>query len=395
MKQKSTSFAEFVALIALMISLVALSIDGMLPALPKIGQDLGVTRANDNQLVISALLLGLAFGQLFYGPLSDSMGRKKPIFMGFGIFIVGCLLSLFAPTYPIMLAGRVLQGLGMAGPRAVSTALVRDLYEGDKMAKVMSYVMTVFILVPMIAPAYGQVIIAFAGWRAIFASFIVLSLITSLWFAFRQAETLVIEKRKPFSVKRILYVSKEVITTKAAFAYTLAAGLISGAFLGYLNSAQQIFQDQYQLGNRFPLYFAIIALGIGAASFVNAQLVMRYGMKRLAKLALNTLTVLSVMAFVIAFAQQGNPPLWQLMTYLMTSFFCVGILFGNLNALAMEPLGHVAGIGAAIVGSLSTLISVPLGTWVGLSYNNTILPLIIGLAVLSALSILVMRWAEA
>ncbi len=322
------------------------------------------------------------------------MGRKKPIFMGFGIFILGCLLSLFAPTYPIMLAGRVLQGLGMAGPRAVSTALVRDLYEGDKMAKVMSYVMTVFILVPMIAPAYGQTIIAWAGWRAIFASFIGLSVLICLWFAFRQAETLVLEKRKPFSMKRILYVSKEVITTKVAFAYTLAAGLISGAFLGYLNSAQQIFQDQYQLGNRFPLYFAIIALGIGAASFVNAQLVMRYGMKRLAKLALNTLTVLSVIAFVIAFAQQGNPPLWQLMTYLMTSFFCVGILFGNLNALAMEPLGHVAGIGAAIVGSLSTFISVPLGIWVGLSYNNTILPLITGLVVLGALSIVVMRWAE-
>ncbi len=395
MKQKSTSFAEFVALIALMISLVALSIDAMLPALPKIGQDLGVLRANDNQLVISAFLLGLAVGQLFYGPLSDSIGRKKPIFIGFGIFIVGCLLSLFAPSYPIMLAGRVLQGLGMAGPRAVSTALVRDLYEGDKMAKVMSYVMTVFILVPMIAPAYGQAIIAWAGWRAIFASFIALSLITSLWFAFRQAETLGLEKRKPFSMKRILYVSKEVITTKVAFAYTLAAGLISGAFLGYLNSAQQIFQDQYQLANRFPLFFAIIAIALGVASFVNAQLVMRYGMKRLAKLSLNTLTVFSVIAFFIAFAQQGNPPLWQLMTYLMISFFCVGILFGNLNALAMEPLGHVAGIGSAIVGSLSTLISVPLGTWVGLSYNNTILPLITGLAVLGALSILVMRWAEA
>lgn len=387
-------FAEFVSLMALMISIVALSIDAMLPALPAIGQDLAVQRANDNQLIISALFLGLALGQLIYGPLSDSIGRKTPIFVGFGIFILGCLLSLFAPSYPVMLLGRFLQGLGVAGPRSVSLALVRDLFEGNKMAKVMSYVMTVFILVPMIAPAYGQAIIVLANWRAIFTSFIILALITSLWFALRQAETLHVTKRTPLSLTRVLTASKEIMTNKTVLGYTLAAGLISGAFLGYLNSAQQIFQEHYQLGNRFPLFFAIISIALGVASFTNAQLVMRYGMKRLANTALNALTVLSTIALIIALWQAGIPPLWQFMVYLLLAFFCVGILFGNLNSLAMQPLGHIAGIGAALVGSVSTLISVPLGTWIGLSYNNTVVPLIVGLAVLAGLSVVVIWLAE-
>ena len=391
---KQPSFPEFVSLIAMMTAIIALAIDAMLPALPNIGQDLGVQRENNSQLVISTLFLGLALGQLIFGPLSDSAGRKPPIFIGFALFIVGCLMSLFAPNFATMLAGRFLQGLGVSAPRSVSLALVRDLYEGDKMAEVMSYVMTVFILVPMIAPAYGQFIMGLASWRAIFTSFIILAVLTSLWFALRQGETLSKDKRRPFSFKQIYSASKEIISTRAALGYTLAAGFISGAFLGYLNSAQQIFQDQYKLGNLFPLYFAIISLSLGAASFINARLVTRYGMKRLATTSLNVMTLFSVAGFIIALIQAGNPPLWQFMIYLLLTFFCVGILFGNLNALAMQPLGHIAGIGAAIVGALSTFISIPLGTWIGLSFNNTILPLIAGLAILGAISVGVVWWVQ-
>lgn len=391
---KNLPFAEFITLLALMISLVALSIDAMLPALPEIGQALGVQRANDSQLVVSVLFLGLALGQLIYGPLSDSIGRKPPIYLGFAVFIAGCLLSLFATSYPVMLGGRLLQGLGVAGPRSVSLALVRDLFEGDAMAKVMSYIMTVFILVPMIAPAYGQAIVTLASWRAIFTSLIVLATFSGLWFALRQRETLELDKRRPFTPQRLGTALKEIFSHKTAFGYTLAAGFISGAFLGYLNSAQQLFQEHYSLGARFPLYFAIIAVALGAASFLNGQLVMRYGMKRLATTAVTVLTGLSSLALVIALVQAGKPPLWQFMAYLLAAFFCVGILFGNLNALAMQPLGHIAGVGAAVVGSLSTLISVPLGIGIGQSYNDTVLPLVAGLAILAALCLLVMRWAD-
>lgn len=387
------SFTEFVTLTATMISLVALSIDAMLPALPEIAQDLGVSGTNERQLVVSVLFLGLAVGQLFYGPLSDTTGRKPAIYAGFGLFIAGCLLSLLATSFPVMLVGRALQGFGVAGPRAVTVALVRDKYEGAAMARVMSFVMAVFILVPMIAPAFGQAVLWVANWRAIFGSFLVLAMVTLVWFALRQPETLAVGDRKPLSWRRVTAVAREILSSKTAFGYTLAAGLVSGAFLGYLNSAQQIFQDQYGVGERFPLYFATVALSLGVASFVNAQLVMRYGMRALSRWALFALSGLAIVTLV-GVALAGSPPLWGLLAYLMASFFCIGILFGNLNALVMMPLGHIAGIGAAVVGSVSTLLSVPLGTAIGLSYNGTIVPLVAGLAVLGVLSILVMRWVE-
>lgn len=387
-------FGEFVALMAMMISIVALSTDVMLPALSDIGDALSVQRENSSQLIVSFLFLGLAVGQVIYGPLSDSVGRKPMIYAGYVLFICGCLLSMFASNFSIMLLGRLLQGIGVAGPRSITVALIRDQYEGRAMARVMSFVMAVFILVPVIAPTLGQAILIFASWRAIFGVLLTLALLTAIWFAIRQPETLPVDHRIPFSLKRILSALREIFTHRIAFGYTIGAGLISGAFLGYLNSAQQIFQEQYELGTKFPLYFAIIALAIGCASFLNGRLVLRYGMRNLTTWSVSTLVALSMIFSVIALLLSGNPPLFALMIYLMTSFFCVGILFGNLNSLAMEPLGHIAGVGAAVVGSLSTLISVPLGTLIGQSYNSTILPLVGGFAILSTLSLVVMRWAE-
>ena len=387
-------FGEFVALMAMMISLVALSIDGLLPALPEIGQALGVQRENDNQLIISLLFLGLAVGQMIYGPLSDSMGRKPAIYGGFGLFILGCLLALFATSFPVLLIGRVMQGLGAASPRIVTVALVRDQYDGRAMARVMSFVMAVFILVPVIAPLFGQIILIVAHWRAIFGAYLVLALIASIWFALRQPETLAPNRRIPFSLARLAMAIREIFANRIAFGYTLATGLISGAFIGYLNSAQQVFQEQYGLGRLFPLYFAVLALSIGSASFLNARLVMRYGMRLLSRSALLTIGGLSIIFWAIAYVLAGHPPLWALMIYFLISFFCIGMLFGNLNALAMEPLGHIAGVGAAVVGSLSTLISLLLGTLIGQSYNGTILPLVGGFALLSATAVIVTRWAE-
>ena len=394
-KQKAgPSYVEFVVLMSMMMSLTALSIDAMLPALPQIGSDLNVQNGNTRQLVISIIFLGLALGQLFFGPLSDKTGRKPAIYAGYALYIAGALMSLLAISFPILLLGRFLQGVGVSAPRAVTLALVRDRFEGRAMARVMSFIMTTFILVPMIAPSLGQAILLYSGWRAIFGSFILLAIITLAWFALRLPETLAPENRAPFSLGRIISATGEILKTRSSLGYTVSAGLISGAFIGYLNSSQQIFQEQYALGELFPLLFAVIALSIGVASLLNTVLVMRFGMRLLVSRSLIIIFGLSLIAFLIALLAAGQPPLWLFMAYLMLTFFCVGILFGNQNSLAMEPLGQMAGIGAAVVGALSTLISMPLGTIIGQSYNGTILPLILGMAVLAGLAIFVVRWAE-
>jgi len=388
------SYVEFVVIVSLMMSLTALSIDAMLPALAQIGTDLGVQNPNDRQLVVSILFLGLAIGQLFFGPLSDNTGRKPAIFSGYALFVAGAITAIFSSSFPMLLVGRFLQGMGVSAPRAVTLALVRDRYEGRAMAQVMSFVMTVFILVPMIAPSLGQAILLFAGWRAIFVALVGMALSTLLWFAIRMPETLAQDQRAPFSIKRITAATLEVVQIRTALGYTLSAGLVSGAFIGYLNSAQQIFQEQYNLGELFPIYFGVIAFSIGLASFLNARLVLRFGMRFLVRWSLVVILALACVGFGIALLTAGQPPLWFLMSYLMLTFFCIGILFGNQNSLAMEPLGHLAGIGAAVVGSLSTMISMPLGTIIGQNYNGTVLPLIFGLGILALLSIFVVKWAE-
>lgn len=388
------SFKEFVIIISLMMSLAALSTDAMLPALPQIGSELGVQSTNDRQLVVGILFLGLAIGQLFYGPLSDKTGRKPAIYIGFGLYILGNLFSFVAPNFQIMLVGRLIQGLGISAPRSVILALVRDRYKGRRMAQVMSFVMTVFILVPMIAPTLGQTILLFAGWRSIFLAFIGIAVIAVTWFGVRMPETIKAENRAAFSLQRIVNASFDIVKNRTALGYTLSAGLIGGAFLGYLNSAQQIFQEQYGLGPRFPLVFAIVASSLGLASFLNARLVMRFGMRFLVRWSLIIIFGLAVIVFGLALSFDGQPPFPLFMVYIMMTFFCVGILFGNQNSLAMEPLGRLAGIGAAIVGSLSTFISMPIGTTIGQNYNGTVIPLVVGLAILSGLSNLIVFWTE-
>ncbi len=383
---------EFVALMALMISIVALSTDAMLPALSLIGADLGVADANDNQFVVSAFFLGLAFGQIFFGPISDSVGRKPAINAGFAIFAVGCVLSIVATDFDTMLAGRVLQGVGAAGPRTVAVALVRDQYAGRGMARIMSFVMTVFILVPIGAPLLGQGFLYIATWHSIFGLFLGLAAVAVIWMSFRQPETLPRDKRRPFSLMRIRRAMLEVVTTRVAVGAAAAAGIIFSAMIGYLTSSQQIFQDTYGVGDLFSVYFAVLAVAIGAASLTNARLVMRLGMRRLTVRALIALMALSAVFFVIALSMSGVPPLWAFMGYGMPTFFCMGILFGNLNAMAMEPLGHIAGVGSAVVTSLTGFISLALGSMIGQSYDGTVLPLVAGYGVLASLALLLVLW---
>ncbi len=392
--RREPAYGEFVILVSFMSSLAALAIDAMLPSLPQIGSDLNVQNGNDRQLVVSVLFLGLAVGQLFFGPWSDNIGRKPAIYAGYALFIAGSLLSVFANNFTMMLMGRLLQGVGISSPRAVTLALVRDRYAGRAMARVMSFVMSVFILVPMLAPTFGQAILMFSGWRAIFLSFVLMAIVTLIWFALRMPETLAPENRSTFSLQQIISTIRAIFNIRITVGYTITTGLILGMFLGYLNSTQQIFQEQYALGASFPLYFAVLSLSQGMASLANTRAVMRFGMRYLVGRSLFFIFGLSILALGIALLTAGHPPLWILMLYLMLTFFGIGILFGNMNALAMEPLGHLAGIGAAVVGSLSTLISMILGTMIGRSYNGTILPLVTSIVILTGLSILVVRWTE-
>ena len=386
--------AEFVPLAALLMSLVALAIDVMLPALPAIGSDLGAVHPNDVQYVVTAVFLGLGAGQLFFGPLSDRIGRKPAIYAGLATFMAGCLVSIYAPTFEAMIAGRVLQGIGVAGPRIVTVALVRDQYEGRPMARIMSFTMAVFILVPAIAPALGQGVLLLSGWRAIFVTIFVFAAAALVWLAIRQPETLPAERRLPFSPRALGRAVREVLGIRPALGYTVAAGFAFSPFIAYLSSAQQIFQDAYGVGRLFPAYFGALALAIGGAAIVNGRLVMRYGMRRLSNGAAGAIALVSAAAWAGLFAFDGLPPLWLFLAYFLVVFLCVGLLFGNLNALAMEPLGHIAGVGAAVVASLATVISVPLGGFIGQRFDGTLYALVGAFAVFGFGMLAASWWAE-
>ena len=314
--QHTLPFKEFIALMALMMSIVALSIDAVLPALESIGDSLGVTNGNDNQLLIGSLFIGMAFGQLLFGPLSDSVGRRRSMIMGYLVFFAGSLIALIANDYDTMLFSRFLQGFGIAAPKVLSTAIVRDLYEGRAMARVMSFVMMIFILVPMLAPIFGQLILTMANWRSIFVAIALIGLISLVWYLLRQGETLAPEDQADFTVSRTMDALKFILSNRPSFGYTIASGIISGPFIFYLSSSQQLFQKTYELGQWFPLYFAGLALSIGLSSFINGNQVMKFGMHRIVRFALILMSISSLLFIFIAWGFNGLPALWITTIYL-------------------------------------------------------------------------------
>lgn len=392
--RREIGFSEFVALMAFVTCFVAMSIDLMLPALSQIGQDLEVLRDNDTQLIITTIFIGVAIGHIFYGPLADVVGRKPATYLGFAIFILGTSISLLSYSMDMMLLGRFLQGLGAAGPRIVTIAIVRDKSEGPEMARVMSLIMTVFVLVPVVAPIIGQGILWLSGWRMMFVFLLVAALAILLWFGLRLPETLTVEKRSKFSVKIVMNSFKEVISNRVAMAYVIASGLGFGAFLGFLNSVQQVLQDLYHLGAKFPFYFAVLATGIGVASFINSKLVMRFGMKTLVLGTQMITVIISLLALISTFWLGAVPPLWCVMVYFMLVLMGIGLLFGNLNALSMEPFGHIAGLASGLIGGVSTLIAVIAGMLVGQAFNQTLIPIMLGFILLPGLSFAMTYWAS-
>ncbi|GAB1858168.1 multidrug effflux MFS transporter [Flavobacteriaceae bacterium MHTCC 0001] len=385
MNKNSFSY-EFVILMASLMSIVALSIDALLPALPQIGATIGITDPNDNQKLITMIFLGLGCGQLVFGPLSDSFGRKPMVYVGFVVFIVASIICLSTTRFEIMIIGRVFQGVGLSALRSIALSIIRDSYSGNYMAKIMSIVVMFFILVPVIAPTLGQWALMLFNWQSIFYINLIFGLIVMLWFWQRQKETLPKERRINFSPALFLNGAKEFYRYKDAMAYTMASGFITGSFMVYLSTSQQIFQEQYQLAELFPYIFASLAFFLGLATYLNSKLVLKFGMWRIALYAAIAYTFISLL-YILLFFSGKNPNIYTLLTFLSLDFFAVGFLFGNLRALAMQPLGHIAGIGAALNGFISTVIAVPIADYIGSKVHTSVLPLFLGFSLFGVLTL--------
>ena len=392
--QKNKSKLEFIGLMAALMSLVALSIDALLPALEQIGISINIQQnSNDNQLLITMIFLGLGFGQLISGPISDSLGRKPVIYFGFSVFVIASFICISATSIEMMVFGRILQGIGLSAPRTISIAMVRDSFEGNYMAKIMSFIVVIFILVPVVAPAIGKLMLDAYGWRFIFYSQLIYGFIVMIWLWKRQPETLKKENRTKLSISLFIEGTKEFLKHKQAVVFTLISGFITGSFMVYLSASQQIFQVQYDLVEEFPYIFAGLAISVGFATFLNGTFVMKFGMFKLITTFLVIFTLIPVL-YIGLFYGKENPDINILLAFFALQFFALGFLFGNIRALAMQPVGHIAGVGAAINGFVSTIMAVPIATFIGTYVKTTTLPLFVGFLICGILSLLLLNYTK-
>lgn len=383
---------ELVALFALMMSLTALSMDAMLPAFPFIAESLAVVDYQKTQWIVSAMILGMVFGEIFFGPLSDAIGRKKSILLGICVYLVGSVVALLASSIEMFLLGRMIQGFGVAGPKIASRALIRDMYKGAAMARIMSFVMMVFILVPMLAPSIGQLVLQVADWRWIFGLLMTQATIAGLWLLLRQPETLSKENRIPLNRKRLVADVRIILSRGDVMAYTVLLGCIFGGLMLHISTAQSIFQDVYDTGDRFPLFFAMLAIGSAVINFSNGKIVLRMGMLRCVIGALSVLLTSSFVLLLSTFYFDGVPPFVLFMGLGMVMFSCFGMVFGNVNAMAMEPLGKMAGLGASVISSLSSFLAIILSTVIGQFYHFTVTPLASGFVIFSIIAFVMLRY---
>ena len=391
MKIRQKSEFEFIVIMAALMSLVSLAIDALLPAMTNIGDTIGITDATNNQLLITMIFLGLGFGQLISGPLSDSYGRKPIIYIGFIVFVFASLICVFSTSLEMMIVGRILQGIGLSAPRTISIAMIRDRFSGNYMAKVMSFVVAIFILVPVVAPALGKIMLDLYGWQSIFYSQLLFGLAVMLWLWKRQPETLKKENKRDFKLALLIAGLREFIKHKNAVIFTFFSGCITGSFMVYLSASQLIFEQQYNLKDEFPFIFAGIALFIGIATFLNGTFVVRLGMFKLVSIFTIIFTLIPFV-YIFLYSGETNPSIYVLVTFFGLQFFAIAFLFGNTRALAMEPIGHIAGIGAAINGFVSTIMAVPIATLIGSFINTTALPLFIGFFVCGVIALLLIQY---
>lgn len=380
------SLAEFVIMTAMLMALNALAIDIMLPALPAMGADFAVTHENDRQLVIVAYMLGFGVSQLIYGPLTDRFGRRGVLFISLFFYSIAGVACVFAPSFEWLIAARVFQGASAGGSRVIAVSAARDLYVGREMAKVMSLVMIVFMAAPIIAPYIGQQMLKVMDWRGIFWGLAGFGVVMFVWVFVRLRETLPPERRQPFNLATMFRNYGKVIRTREALGYTIASGFLFGGLMSYISASEQLYHEVYPTGDMFPLWFAGAAVAMTVSNLLNSQLVERLGMRVISHAALIALVVIS--AVHAGLALMGPVPFPLFYTLVLLAFFMIGFQGPNYNAIAMEPLGALAGSGAALIGFASSFVSASIGGLIARQFDGTITPIFIGHFIVSALALL-------
>ena len=385
------AYRELIALSALVMSMTAMSIDILLPALPHISAEFRVASASDLPLVVTVCMFGMALGQLIWGPLADRIGRRPTLLAGLAFFIVASVMALLSDSFEYLLAARLLQGLGASVGRIVVTAIVRDLFVGRQMARTMSMVMMVFVVVPVLAPAVGQIVVVVGSWRWVLVVLLVAGAIAMSWTALRLPETRPIAGTgdRRYSTAEALHI---VVGNRTAVGYAVAAGLMHAMLVSYLASSQQIFGGAYGLGILFPLAFAGVAAALALASLLNVHLVQRLGMRRLSHSALIASIIASSLLALLAW--RFSLPLWVALGGTALCYFFYGLIVSNFSAIAMQPVGHVAGMAASFIGCGTTLIGAVLGTLAARQFDGSIFPLFCGYAAMTTCALLAVLFVE-
>ncbi|WP_414887512.1 multidrug effflux MFS transporter [Sphingomonas sp. Leaf339] len=374
--QASMKPGEFVAFIAALMAVNALGVDLMLPALADIGHQLSIATANHRQWIITAYMLGFGAGQLVYGPLADRYGRRPILLVTLVGFVAASVFAAGSQTFAGLLGARVLQGLMSASTRVLAVAIVRDRYSGRQMARTLSVAQMIFFLVPIMAPSLGQVLLAFGPWRFIFYALAGFAAFVLAWTILRLRESLPVDRRSPLSIMALKQAYRLTLTNRFSAGYAVAASMTFGGIIAFVSSAQQIFVDEFHAGERFTILFAICAFSMGCASFANSRLVERLGTRLISQSALLGLIGLSVLHIVVIAA--GRESLVTYMVFQALSMTCIGLCGSNFGAMAMEPVGHIAGTASSIQGFITSVGAVVVGSVIGQSYNGTTWPLAIG-----------------
>lgn len=375
----------------MMFATIAFSIDAMLPAMPDIASQMTPNEPTRATLIITSFVLGMGIGTFFAGPLSDAFGRRRIMFLGAGLYIVSAAVAWASQSLELMLLARVFQGIGASGPRVVCIAIIRDLFSGREMARILSIVMIIFTIVPAFAPAMGVVIIHFAGWRSIFLAFVIFSLASALWLGLRLPETLPVANRRPLKVSLILDAVRQMLTHPVVRISILVQTLSLAMLFSLLMLIQPIYQYVFDKLETFPYWFGAIALSSALSSFLNAMLVVRFGMRRLITIGLVMQIGLSALVLLTSGSSAGQAfavfAVWQAFV-----FFQAGLSIGNLNAIAMQPMGHIAGMAASVIGAISTVGAALIASPIGLLFDGTIRPLVGTILVLALLAFALMTY---
>ena len=370
-------FREFVCLIAALMAVNALGVDAMLPALPHITRSLKLPDENESQWVIAAYIIGMGASQIVFGPIADRYGRRAPALVCLLVYAVASLVASVAGSFEAMIAARIVQGAGAAGCRVIAVAMVRDRFEGRAMARVMSLAFIVFLAVPMLAPSIGSLVMLVAPWRTIFHLLAAFGVLLALWVFLRVEETLHAEYRRPIVLAQLAASMRSVVANRTSIGYTAALTVSFGAMMGFINSAQQLYTTTlHGPEDRFPLFFAFAAAGMVVASVTNSQVVMRLGTRRVSHSALLAYMVLTALHFVLTALFGDNLTSFALFQFAIMC--CAGLMGSNFGAMAMEPMGSIAGTASAVQGMISTLGGALIGVAIGQSFDGTAMPVIAG-----------------